>query len=566
MVFAPLNKKKKELGELLVEQGVITEAQLKSAEEQQAESGEKLEEVLMRLEYAPEEKVLSIKAIQGGFTYLKLNKINFSEELRKLIPLEMVRKFNIMPVSHNGDVITIAMVEPDNVVIMDEVKAQTNLKVTSVLASLRDIENAIEKLYGGLAGLSDLSDAVVEEIKDSEEEDTLLPEGEYDAHDAPIVKYVNTLIHEGVRRQASDVHLEPLEEGVSLRLRIDGKLRDFPGPAKRSFSAIVSRIKIMGNLDIAERRLPQDGKCRVKVVGNKVDIRVSTLPTIHGEKVVMRILQRSSHSLALDDMGFSEDDLDKYKEALENPYGMIMVTGPTGSGKTTTLYGGLSHINRPESNIITIEDPVEFELSRINQVQVKPVIGLTFAEILRRVMRQDPDIIMVGEIRDTETAEIAIQSALTGHLVLSTLHTNDAVGTLSRLKFMGIDSFLIADAVQVVMAQRLVRKICPICKEKQEVPDNIIKKLDLKAEENVTFYYGKGCDECLGTGYSGRIAVYEVCKLTQPVKKLIMTEAADYEIKDKAMEEGMRTLREGAIDKLKEGITTVEEVLTVTFS
>lgn len=565
MVFEPLKKEKKFFGNILVEQGIITKTQLEKGLEKQKETGGHIGDVLVKLGYISEEIFMRNYAVYNGYTYLKLSDMQFHDELRKVVPLEMARKFKIMPVAKNNDVLTVAMSDPDDVVVIDEIKSSTKLKVTAVFSSEKDIEGSIERLYGGLAGLSDLADTDVEEVISEDEGALQLDDGEYDAEDAPIVKFVNSLIHEAVVKNASDVHLEPLEIGVSLRLRVDGKLQDFPGPAKRSYSAIVSRIKIMAQLDITERRLPQDGKCRVKVAGAKVDIRVSTLPTIYGEKVVMRILQRASVSINLEDLGFEEYDKKKYTEALESPHGMILVTGPTGSGKTTTLYAGLNYINKPEHNILTIEDPVEYELNRINQVQVRPVIGLTFATILRRILRQDPDVIMVGEIRDHETGVIAVQAALTGHLVLSTLHTNDAVGTLSRLKFMGIEPFLIADAVELVMAQRLVRKICANCRIEQEVPPNILEKLELDKKDVDKFFQGRGCVHCNRTGYQGRTAIYEICKVSKAIKKQIMIEANDLDIKAKAVEEGMMTLRDGALEKLKQGITTIEEVLTVTF-
>jgi type IV pilus assembly protein PilB len=347
-------------------------------------------------------------------------------------------------------------------------------------------------------------------------------------------------------------------------MRLDGKLQECPPPQHKFFSAIISRIKIIANLDIAERRLPQDGKCKIKIGDKKVDVRVSTLPTLYGEKMVLRVLDRSSISLKLEDLGLGPIDGPKFREALDSPHGMILVTGPTGSGKTTTLYTGLNYINTPDRNIVTTEDPVEYELSKVNQVQVRPNIGLTFASVLRSVLRQDPDVIMVGEIRDKETAEIAIQSALTGHLVLSTLHTNDAVSTLSRMRYMSIEPFLIADAVELVMAQRLVRRICPACKQEIELPPNLLERLNMPKGTNGPFYQGKGCDKCYGTGYKGRMALTEVLKLSTTIKKMIVAEVGDLEIKEQAIKEGMRTLREVGIEKLKAGLTTVEEVLSST--
>jgi len=563
MVFAPL--KKKYLGDILIEMGIINKDQLQTALKEQENSNEQIGHILIRLGYAKEKQILQAQAHRHGLVFKDLTNVQFPDELRAIVGMEMARKFNIMPVSVDGDdVITIAMPDPNDMVTIDELRAKTGKKINVVLASAGDIERATDRFYGVLSSGLDDFDGEIEEIDESDLE--LAPEGDYGAEDAPIVKYVNSLIHEAVYKNASDVHLEPMENTMSLRLRIDGKLQEFPAPSKNSYVAIVSRIKIMGNLNIAERRLPQDGKCRLRVGNKKVDVRISTLPTIHGEKTVLRILQRSDISLDMKKLGFSDADDKRYKEALESPHGMLLVTGPTGSGKTTTLYGGLNYINKPERNIITIEDPVEFELKRVNQVQVKRKIGLDFADVLRRVLRQDPDVIMVGEIRDKETATIAIQAALTGHLVLSTLHTNNAVGTLSRLKFMGVETFLVADAVILVMAQRLVRKICPNCKEEDNVPAAVVEKLGLPEEDSkIKFYHGTGCEECFGVGYKGRTAVYEVLKITPAIKKMIVTETNDIAIEERAMSEGMSTLRDGALVKLKEGITSVEEVLTVTF-
>lgn len=563
MVFAPL--KKKLIGDILLDRGVISKEQLDRALHQQGQTDDPIGNILIRLKYAKEEEVIRALAFQKGVPFQDLSKVRFKDELRKIIPGEMAHKFNVMPISKDEDTNTlvIAMENPDDVVIIDEIKAYTKLKISIVCATRKDIGKSIEKFYGSLvADMGDLADMVVEEIGEDEGLDLL--EGEYDADDAPIVKYVNSLIHEAAERVASDIHFEPLESSASLRLRVDGKLKELPSPGKAPMPAIVSRIKIMANLDIAERRLPQDGKCRVKVGGKKIDIRVSTLPTIYGEKVVMRLLQRTTSSLDFDDLGFYKENEEIYKEALNCPHGIILVTGPTGSGKTTTLYAGLNYINKPTINIITIEDPVEMELKRINQVQVRPKIDLTFANILRRVLRQDPDVIMVGEIRDRETAEIAIQAALTGHLVLSTLHTNDAVSSLTRLNYMGIEEYLVADAVILVVAQRLIRKICSGCKEEQEVPEELLKKLSL-SDSKIEFYHGTGCGECFDTGYRGRTAIYEMLRITPEIKRLLTTGTNELDIKEKAVEQGMITLRDMAIRRLTEGVTTVEEVLTVTF-
>ncbi|MBN2407191.1 MAG: Flp pilus assembly complex ATPase component TadA [Elusimicrobia bacterium] len=564
MVIGPL--KRQPISEILLNQGKITKEQLETAVRRQKETKQELGKVLISMGFIKKSDYLQAYAFQKGLTFKSLASVKIDEKLHNIISADMARRFTVIPISRSGNTVNLAMADPTNLIAIEEVEQQTGLKVSVVLSSDEDISKMIEKIYGGLAGLrDDLDGETVETLEDTDDGEIDFLEGEYAAEDAPIVKYVNSVLKEAVDTAASDVHLEPLEKGVALRLRIDGKLKEFPGPSRKAYPAVVSRIKIMANLNIAERRLPQDGKCKIKVADKKFDIRVSSLPTIHGEKIVMRILYRSNLALDLNELGFSIRELTSYKQALTNPHGMILVTGPTGSGKTTTLYAGLSQINKPERNIVTIEDPVEYELDNVNQVNVKPVIELNFANILRSVLRQDPDVIMVGEIRDRETAEIAIQASLTGHLVLSTLHTNDAISTLSRLKYMGVEPYLIADAVELVIAQRLVRKICPNCREEEKVPDNILRKLGIDQAGNMKFYHGKGCDECYGTGHKGRTAVYEIAVISQEIKKMIIAEASDIEIREKAVKEGMRTIRDLAKEKLVNGETTVEEVLTVTF-
>ena len=382
---------------------------------------------------------------------------------------------------------------------------------------------------------------------------------------APVIKYVNSIFFDAISKRASDIHLEPFEREVSLRMRIDGNLHSMPGPSKKYYPAIVSRIKIMSDLDISERRLPQDGKCRIKVSGQKVDVRVSIIPTIWGEKIVLRILAKSLFGLKIEKVGFSEKELEFFKEAITAPYGMILVTGPTSSGKTTTLYSALGHINTEDINIMTAEDPVEYETQGINQCHVRNDIGLTFASILRTFMRQDPDVILVGEIRDKETAQIAVQAALTGHLVFSTLHTNDTVSTISRMAFMGIESYLLADALNLIIAQRLVRTICPKCKrEKTNIPDEVYAKLGL--DKSVKIYEGAGCKFCDDTGYKGRTAIFEMLKITKELKAAIAKGDTDVELRRIANEQGLVTLRSAAINKLLEGRTTIEEVFAVTLA
>ena len=557
MPIAPLRKKN--IGKILLSKNLITEEQLKEALKAQEKTGDKLGRILIKSGYASEDDVFNALAFHFGLPYKKLADVEIDNELSKMVPEDIAQRFTVIPLSKKDKTLTLAMSNPADILAIDKVEIETNLKVSPVLASEKDIKAKIREYYGVFAGMEELPEAEVEETGTEE-----ISDEEYEAQDAPIVKYVNSLFYEAVVKLASDIHLEPQEDGISLRLRIDGDLRNFPQPPKKSYLAIVSRIKITGNMDIAEKRLPQDGKCKLKIGDKRIDVRISTLPTIYGEKVVMRILDKSNVTLGLSDLGFSEKDSGKYKDILSKQHCIILVTGPTGSGKTTTLYAGLNYINQPSKNIVTVEDPVEYELKGINQVNTKPKIGLTFANILRTILRQDPDIIMVGEIRDKETAEIAIQAALTGHLVLSTLHTNDAVSSLSRLSYMGIENYLISDAVEMIIAQRLVRKICPNCKEPEEIPSNVLERLALPKGKKVEFFHGKGCGKCWNTGYKGRIGIYEILKLSNQIKKMVISERSDIDIKEQAVKEGMRTLRQVAIDKLKEGLTTVEEVLTMT--
>ncbi len=563
MVLNPF--KRKLVGDILVHRGIITKEQLETALEQQETSDEKVTEIMLRLGMVKEKDILEALAFQKGVEYIRLHEVEAGEELKKLIPEDMARRFNAVPVRKSGNAVVFAMTNPSDVIAIEEIEKSAGVKVTPAIASRDDIEKHIEKVYGGFAGLSNLTESI--DFDTASPEDTIpeIEDGEYDAEDTPIVKYVSSVIAEAIKKNTTDIHIEPLPETVLVRLRIDGQLREFPGPAKKAYPAIASRIKILSGLDIAERRLPQDGKVAVDFEGVKVNIRVSTLPTIYGEKIVMRILRQSGLSLDLESLGFTENDLKLYKDALNSPLGMILVTGPTGSGKTTTLYSGLNYINKPEKNITTVEDPVEYQLKRINQVQVKNDINLTFARFLRTVLRQDPDVIMVGEIRDRETAEIAVQAALTGHLVLSTLHTNDAVSTLTRLRYMGIDSFLVADAVNLVIAQRLLRKICPDCKEEIKLVESVLNQLNLKPDKNTVLYKGQGCEKCFEAGYLGRTAVYEMLPVTEGIKKLIIEKVPEASIRKEAVKQGLVTLRQAAVQKMLDGITTLDEVLTVTF-
>ncbi|RKZ02099.1 MAG: type II secretion system protein GspE [Candidatus Hydrothermota bacterium] len=493
------------------------------------------------------------------------------ENVLKYIPVDVARKYKIFPISKRGRVLTIAMTDPTNYNIIDNLKFITGFEIEPVLATETSIMRAIDQYYGAEDRLKELLESVKEAesgIEVVEEEEEAGPETAAALiEEAPVVRLVNGLIIEAVKRRASDIHIEPYEKYVRVRYRIDGVLHEIMPIPYRLKDAVVSRIKVMSRLDIAERRLPQDGHIKMKLPdGRKIDLRVSTLPTLFGEKVVMRILDKSNLRLDLAKLGMEKEALEVFLEAIERPYGIILVTGPTGSGKTTTLYSAISKLNKPEVNIMTAEDPVEYDFPGINQVQIREDIGLTFAAALRAFLRQDPDIILVGEIRDTETAEIAIRAALTGHLVLSTLHTNDAPSTISRLIDMGIPPYLVAASLNLIVAQRLVKVICPNCKTPYHPTKEDLLKLGITQEEfaGATVYYGRGCNMCNNTGYRGRTGVYEVMKITPEIREMILRNEPIHKIKQKAIEQGMITLREAAIRKLLAGKTTISEVLKAT--
>ncbi len=565
----------KRLGEMLVETGIITSEQLQEALEEQKKSGGRLGQTLMALGYITEDVMAAFVGKQLGISYVSLSEYGeISGDVTKIVPENICRHQTLVPISLEENVLTIAMADPLNVFTVDDLRVMTGYEIKVVISSEAEIKQAIEKCYGNKGSMEDILKTmddgkgggtleVVQQQEDQVDIATLEAAGE----EAPVVKIVNLIMTGAVKSGASDIHIEPFEKSLRTRYRIDGVLHEISSPPKRLTAAIVSRIKIMANLDIAERRLPQDGRIKVKVIGKEIDLRVSILPTAFGEKVVMRILDASSLCLDLTKLGFEPDVLPIYQKHIEIPYGIVLVTGPTGSGKSTTLYSSLSTLNYPDRNIITIEDPVEYVLEGINQVQAKPDIGLTFAAGLRSFLRQDPDIIMVGEIRDAETAEIAINAALTGHLVFSTLHTNDASGAVTRLTNMGIEPFLTASTVVMVIAQRLVRVICDNCKEDYQVPAQFIRDLGQKYEDDkpVLLYRGKGCDRCTNTGYRGRLACYEIMVIEDELRDLVLERASTHLVKQKSREHGMVTLREAAFRKVLNGVTTVEEMMRVTF-
>ncbi len=564
------------LGQLLINNNLITEEQLKNALELQRKEGGRLGSNLIKLNFLSEEKLVAFLSKQYGVPAINLSDYKIDSSVTKFMPQEVAYKYQILPVAKVGATLTIAMVDPSNVFAIDDVKFMTGYDVEPVVASESAIREAIAEYYGQSDSLQTAMDGLkktdgelfdlIEGIE-GEEEDIDINELKQAVEEAPVVKLVNLMLSEAIGRGASDIHLEPYEKTFRVRYRIDGVLYDVMQPPLKLKAALSSRVKIMSELDIAERRLPQDGRIKLKLKNKEVDLRVSTLPTLFGEKIVMRILDKSNLVLDLTKLGFEQKAMQEFEGAIQSPYGMVLVTGPTGSGKTTTLYSALSTINTVDVNIMTTEDPVEYNLLGINQVQVKEEIGLTFASALRSFLRQDPDIIMVGEIRDFETAEIAVKAALTGHLVLSTLHTNDAPSTISRLLNMGIEPFLVSASVLLILAQRLCRKICKDCKEGEKVPIPAIMNLGFSEQEarRIKCYKGKGCNICNGTGYKGRIALYEVMPVRDEVKELILEGASAGEIKNTAVRLGMRTLRMSGISKIKEGVTTIEEVLRVTF-
>ncbi len=557
------------LGEMLVKSKLISDDQLKKALTQQSSGGGRLGSNLVKLGYLSEEDITSFLSKQYGVPSINLAHFEIDQSVIKLVPAEIAQKHMVIPINRKGNVITVAMADPSNIFAIDDIKFLSGFKVEPVVAAETSIRNAINKHYDSaglvqdiMKGFDDREVATVEESDEGPDVGDLQRATE----DAPVVKLVNLILSDAIKKGASDIHIEPYEKSFRVRLRIDGILYDVMQPPMKLKAAIISRVKIMSQLDIAERRLPQDGRIKIRMGQKEIDFRVSTLPTLFGEKVVLRLLDKSNLQLDMTMLGFEPQALQIFEKSILLPYGMVLVTGPTGSGKTTSLYSALHRLNTTETNIMTAEDPVEFNLQGVNQVQMKPEIGLNFATALRSFLRQDPDIIMVGEIRDYETAEIAIKAAMTGHLVLSTLHTNDAPSTISRLINMGVEPFLVSASTNMILAQRLCRKICNSCKEEISVPRQALVDTGFTPEEAkaLVCYQGKGCMECNDTGYRGRIALYEVLAITDDIKDAILQGAAASEIKELGRKNGMRTLRESGLQKIREGMTTIPETMRVT--
>jgi type IV pilus assembly protein PilB len=564
-----MKKSKEKLGQILLKEGLITEEQLNKAIDIQKKEGTRLGETLINLGMVTEKDIVIAMAKQLSIPYASyakgLLKPAKDQELSKLIPEDYARRNMILPISRHMNSLTVAFMDPLNLIAIDNLKRMTGCEINPIIATKSDLQRAIDEFYGKEDLLKDaISDSYeLEEFKAEKdvEEDLSLDDLIARAEEAPVVKLVDLILMQAIKDRASDIHLEPFKNKINIRYRIDGVLYEIPPPAKHLLPAIVSRVKILANLDIAERRLPQDGAFLVKVENKNIDIRVSTVPAIYGEKVVMRILDKSATPLNLGELGFEPDDLEKFRRAIISPHGLILITGPTGSGKTTTLYAALNEIKSPHENISTVEDPVEYKLEGINQVQIKPAIGLTFASTLRAFLRQDPDIIMVGEVRDLETGQICIRASLTGHLVLSTLHTNDAPSAISRLIDIGLEPYLISSSLIMVGAQRLVRRLCPECKEAYETTPALVKDFGIKQE---LLYKPKGCDYCGHTGYRGRIAIYEIILMNDQLRELVARHATLGEIRSKVQEIGMRTLLQSGIKKAEEGVTSIEEVLSIT--
>ncbi len=566
------------IADALVEDNLLTPKQVEELLEKQKKEGIRLLKLLIEKAYVTEGDIIVATGRVLNTAPVNLQRVSISTEVVELVPKDMATNHKVLPVSRFGNKLYLAMADPLNVLAIDDVKRITKLEVQPMIASEKSILDKINNLDSKSGSMQDIVQAqekaeaeqeaenleITKEVTEDTNLDALAAAGE----EAPVIKLANLILVQAIKDRASDIHIEPFEKMVRLRYRVDGALMDMPPPPKNLQIALASRLKIMSSLDIAERRLPQDGRMRVKVAGKDIDLRVSFLPTVHGEKVVLRVLDKSNLSASMDKLGLDQDSYRRLKVAVDAPHGLILVTGPTGSGKTTTLYSCLNELNNPDYNIVTCEDPVEFQIPGINQVPIKKEIGLSFAAALRSILRQDPDIIMIGEIRDTETAEIAVEAALTGHQVLSTMHCNDAPGAMSRLDDMEIAPFLISSSVILACAQRLMRRICNSCKEPITYPEKMFRDLqiDPKLFDGVTLHRGRGCDRCKNSGYAGRAAIIEIMTVTDEIRKMVIKRASSNEIGSLAVAEGMKTLRMVALDKAREGLSTLEQVLVLTSS
>jgi type IV pilus assembly protein PilB len=553
-----------QLDELLLARGLINQEQLDEARQQAAQTGRSLGRILIELKFVSEAGLVAVLADQLGLEFVDLSETHLDQSAIAMVPEPVARRHNCIPIAFDGERLVVAMADPANVLAVDDIRAMTKREVKTVVATKADVIATINRQYR----IDRAAETLVEEAaaEQDAQQDLESAISSASAEDAPIIKLVNMLITQAINDRASDIHIEPEERGVRVRYRIDGVLHEVMSPPKAVQSGMTSLLKIMADINIAERRIPQDGRIGLTVQGKQIDIRVATLPTVHGEKIVMRILDKSSVLLELSDLGFLPRNFHRFRQSYRKPYGEILVTGPTGSGKSTTLYATLNILNRPEVNIITVEDPVEYRLAGINQIQTHPKAGLTFASALRSILRADPDIVLIGEIRDRETAQISTEAALTGHLVLSSLHTNDAPSAMTRLVEMGIEPYLVASALDCVLAQRLARKLCGRCKEQYEPTEDELAAAHFPVDPEEgppKLYRAVGCPACGKTGYKGRMALHEVMTVTEEIERLVVESASSEAIKKVAIEQGMATLREDGMEKARLGQTSIEEVLRV---
>src|SRR5436190_17659358 len=561
------------IADVLIEEGLLLPNQLEEAVTIQKTEGGRLLKILTDRQFVTEQDMVFSMGRCLNTPPVNLSRLRVPEEVMSLVPREMAKANRLVPIARLDGKLFVAMADPTNVLAVDDLKRRVQLEIVPMIATERSVAEALSGAHGA-GNISQVMKKVAEEAAQTAEaavevqanrrDEIDLDRLATDSEDAPVIKIVNLILVQAVKEKASDIHIEPFHNTLKLRYRIDGELLPAESPPKALHLAITSRIKILAGLNIAERRVPQDGRFRIRVLGKEIDLRISILPTAHGEKIVIRILDKASLGTNIDQMGMDADTLSKFRKAIDAPHGMILVTGPTGSGKTTTLYSVLQELNSPEYNIVTVEDPIEYELSGINQVAVRADIGLDFSAALRSILRQDPDIVMVGEIRDNETADIAVKAALTGHQVLSTLHTNDAAGAITRLDDMGIEPFLISSSILLTCAQRLVRRICTNCKEEFVPEPEMIGRLGVEMPEGAVFYHGSGCDRCKHRGYLGRVALIEALPVSEAIRRLIIKRASSAVVKNQAISEGMRTLRMVGIDKALEGVTTLEEIWRVT--
>ncbi len=561
---------------ILSEDGLLLPSQLEEAQELQKKRGGRLLKLLTDNQFVTEQDMVISMGRCLDKPPVNLGKVRVPETIMNLVPKDMAKSYKLVPIAVLGNKLFVAMADPMNVLALDDLRTRTKMDIVPMIATERSVNEALSGVHSATGAIDEVmkkaaADAAAEEaagdaveVTSKQREEIDLDRLAADSEDGPVIRIVNLILVQALKDRASDIHIEPAEKSVRLRYRLDGNLIEASGPPKSLQLAIASRIKILAGLNIAERRVPQDGRFRIRVSGKEVDLRISFLPTVYGEKIVIRILDKGALTGSIDNLGLDEGTLTTFKKAIDAPHGLILVTGPTGSGKTTTLYSVLSELNKPEYNIVTVEDPVEYQLQGINQVAVKADVGLDFSSALRSILRQDPDIVMIGEIRDNETADIAVKAALTGHQVLSTLHTNDAAGAITRLDDMGIEPFLIASSVLLTCGQRLVRRICPNCKEEFVPEHEIFSKLNMEIPEGDVFYHGQGCDRCKQRGYLGRAAILEVLAVSESIRRLVIKRASAAVLKNQALSEGMKTLRLAGIDKAHEGVTTLEEVWRLT--